>query len=96
MLGLSPAAMTKRLDSLERSGHIRRHHDKDDRRRVVVTLTQSGHRIWEDTIDAQDQVERGVLSALDPAQQDQLADLLRSLVRTAERIDPSPLYPWRS
>jgi DNA-binding MarR family transcriptional regulator len=79
-LGLSPAATTKRLDAMERSGYLRREHDTADRRRVFVTLTDAGRRAWEDNIAAQDRVERRLLAALRPAEQDQLNALLRKLV----------------
>ena len=86
-LGLSPAATTKRLDAMERAGYLRRDHDTGDRRRVFVTLTDAGRQAWEDNIAAQDRIERRLLAALDPAEQDQLIALLRKLVRVTDRND---------
>jgi DNA-binding MarR family transcriptional regulator len=86
-LGLSPAATTKRLDAMERAGYLRRDHDTDDRRRVFVTLTEAGKQAWEDNIAAQDRIERHLLAALDPAEQDQLIALLRKLVLVTEWND---------
>jgi DNA-binding MarR family transcriptional regulator len=37
---LSPAAVTAALDRLERAGYVRRVRDKDDRRRVLVEITE--------------------------------------------------------
>ena len=38
-LGLSPGAITTLVDRLERDGMVRRQHDPDDRRKVVIELT---------------------------------------------------------
>lgn len=40
-LMLSPSATTTLLDRLERSGHVERFHDENDRRRVGLTMTPS-------------------------------------------------------
>ncbi len=82
-LGLSPAAVTKRLTALERAGYVTRSHDTEDRRRVHVTLTPLGKRVWEQTQRAEGDVERALLSALDADELEQLAALLRRLVLAA-------------
>jgi DNA-binding MarR family transcriptional regulator len=82
-LDLSPAAMTKRLDNLAQDGYLRRRHDDADRRRVLITLTEAGLQAWEATISLQVQVERDLVDALRPDQQDQLVSLLRALVLAA-------------
>ena len=43
-LGLSTGAMTNRLDNMERRGLIRRLDDPDDRRGVIIELTDDGKR----------------------------------------------------
>jgi DNA-binding MarR family transcriptional regulator len=83
-LDLSPAAMTKRLDNLEQDGYLRRSHDDADRRRVLITLTEAGLRAWENTISVQERVEREMVEALRPDEQDQLVSLLRTLLLAAE------------
>ena len=87
-LDLSPAAMTKRLDNLEQDGYLRRGHDTADRRRVLVTLTDTGRRAWDKTISVQDRVESQLVEALRPDEQDQLVELLRRLVLAAEASGP--------
>lgn len=42
-LRLSPPATTALLDRLERSGHVARHRDAGDRRRVLLSLTEQGN-----------------------------------------------------
>jgi len=88
-LDLSPAAMTKRLDNLEQDGYLRRRHDTADRRRILVTLSDTGHQAWEKTISVQDRVERELVEALRPQEQDQLVRLLRRLVLAAA-ASPAP------
>jgi DNA-binding MarR family transcriptional regulator len=42
---ISPPAMTKHVDRLERDGLVDRTPSDDDRRRVGLTLTAEGHRV---------------------------------------------------
>lgn len=42
---VSPPAMTKHVDRLERDGLVARTPSDDDRRRVGLTLTPEGHRV---------------------------------------------------
>jgi DNA-binding MarR family transcriptional regulator len=84
-LGLSPAAMTNRLDALERLGYVRRDHDRDDRRRIVVTLTKPGCEIWQRGIGDISRVEEELINELDARNQDTLQALLRKLVVFTEK-----------
>src|SRR2546430_1689536 len=43
---LSSGAMTNRLDRMEQAGLVKRVPDPDDRRGVLVELTEEGHRLW--------------------------------------------------
>lgn len=84
-LRMSPAAMTKRLDALERAGYVRRAMDPHDRRRVVVTLTAEGRQAYEGSIGAQSSSEEELLATLTPTQRGQLASTLRKLVLALEQ-----------
>jgi DNA-binding MarR family transcriptional regulator len=84
-LGLSPAALTNRLDALEREGYVQRHHDRDDRRKVVATLTKPGLRIWQQALGDITQVEVELVNHLGAADQDHLTKLLRTLVHSTEQ-----------
>ena len=83
-LGLSPAAMTNRLDALERMTYVARHHGRDDRRKVVATLTDPGLEIWQQALGDITQVEVDLVNQLPAADQDHLTDLLRILVLSTE------------
>ncbi|WP_238162121.1 MarR family winged helix-turn-helix transcriptional regulator [Micromonospora endolithica] len=79
-LMLTSGGMTGRLDRLERAGLIRRSPDPADRRGLQVTLTDAGRHLVEEAADAGLAVQRDLLDALPPADQERLADLLRTLL----------------
>jgi len=83
-LGLSSGAMTNRLDNLERRGVIRRVDDPDDRRGVIIELTDEGRRLWDAAVGAQAGKEAVVGHALTLDEREQLNDLLRRLMHVFE------------
>lgn len=83
-LGLSSGAMTNRLDNMERRGLLRRLDDPEDRRGVIVELTEEGQKLWEESVSVQAQKESIVASALDDDERRRLNDLLRRLMRAFE------------
>jgi DNA-binding MarR family transcriptional regulator len=84
-MDLSSGAMTNRLDRLEEAGLLRRLPDPDDRRSVVVELTDHGVETIEKTIGVQAQKEALMAAALSPREQKQLNGLLRKLMLELER-----------
>jgi DNA-binding MarR family transcriptional regulator len=80
LANVSPAAMTKRLDSMAAAGHVTRTHEPGDRRRVTVRLTEHGRSAFEASVADQDLHEKQMLSGLTQEQREQLAGLLRLLV----------------
>ncbi|MEU5184531.1 MarR family winged helix-turn-helix transcriptional regulator [Streptomyces longwoodensis] len=84
-LMLTTGGMTGRLDKLERAGLLRRSPDPHDRRGLRVTLTEQGLDLVDRAVGSGLAVEREALSALNAQQADQLADLLRELLRSTER-----------
>jgi DNA-binding MarR family transcriptional regulator len=77
---LSSGAMTNRLDRLEGVGLVRRVPDPDDRRGVLVELTDQGRRLWENAIGAQAEKEALLASALTKRELEQLNALLRRVM----------------
>ena len=82
---LSSGAMTNRLDRLEEAGLVRRVPDPDDRRGVLVELTDAGARAWEQSVSAQAEKESLIAAALSAKEKQQLNALLRRLMREFER-----------
>jgi DNA-binding MarR family transcriptional regulator len=82
--GLSPAAMTKRLDGLESAGYVTRTPDPIDRRRITVQLTAGGRAIWDRTLRDRDVREQELLARLAPSEREQLNELLRRIVHAID------------
>jgi DNA-binding MarR family transcriptional regulator len=82
---LSTGAMTNRLDQLERAGLVQRLRDPDDRRGVLVELTDHGSSIWESALGVQAEKEALLASALSSQEREQLNELLRRLMLEFEK-----------
>ncbi|MEV5965485.1 MarR family transcriptional regulator [Kribbella sp. NPDC051952] len=85
LLSMSPAALTNRLDALERRGYVERSHDRDDRRKVVATLTPAGHEIWERGVGQIQQVEEELIHHLSSDDRIRVEALLRRLLQATEQ-----------
>jgi DNA-binding MarR family transcriptional regulator len=83
-LDLSTGAMTNRLDGLEERGFVVRERASEDRRSVLVRMTDEGARIITDAVHDAGKEETALLSALSDAERRQLNDLLRRLVLSFE------------
>ena len=79
-LELSSGAMTSRLDRLEEAGLVRRLPDPEDRRGVVVELTQEGRDTWDASANVQGRREAFFARTLTKSEQKQLNTLLRKLL----------------
>ncbi len=84
-LHMSPAAITGRLDALERRGFVRRLPSPDDRRKVLVELTAAGRRTWRAAGGEQGAEESRILAALDHDEQAQLSAFLRRMLLVVDR-----------
>ena len=78
-LMLTSSGTTKRLDRLERAGLVERTPDPDDRRGVIITLTEAGHELIDRVTEAHMANEARLLEGLSPTERDRLAALLRKL-----------------
>lgn len=91
-LGLTSGTISVRLSRLAGKGLVIREPSPDDGRGAVVTLTALGLDMFEQVAPAHLANEDRLLSALTPAEQTQLADLLRRLLLSFEHPrTPSPL-----
>lgn len=77
---LSSGAMTNRLDQLEKAGLVRRLPDPDDRRALVVELTDKGRKLWMKAVDTQAAREAALTAVLDKRELAQLNNLLRKVL----------------
>ena len=81
---LSSAGITSRLDRLERRGLVARLPDPDDRRGVIVELTDRGLALVDDAVAAKGESDRQLLGRLEAKDVRALEDLLRKLLGVLE------------
>ena len=77
---VTSGTMTNRIDRLAARGLVRRHPDPQDKRGVLVELTNAGLRSVDAAMADLLERERGLLGALPAGQQRDLAGLLRVLL----------------
>ena len=77
---VTSGTMTNRIDRLEARGLVERAPSPDDRRGVLVRLTEAGRSRVDAAFSDLLAVEHQVLKALDPADERAMANLLRRLV----------------
>ena len=83
-LMLSSAGITSRLDRLERRGYVKRKPDPDDRRGVLVELTDAGRKVLDQAVSANTGREKALLASLTRQEQKALAGLLKKLLSGLE------------
>jgi DNA-binding MarR family transcriptional regulator len=83
-LMLSSAGITSRLDRLEKRGLVVRLPDPDDRRGVIIELTDRGRELVDAAVDANASSEHQLLSGLEPDERATLEALLRKVLAQVE------------
>jgi DNA-binding MarR family transcriptional regulator len=76
---VTSGTMTNRIDRLESRGLVQRHRSPDDRRGVLVQLTEEGLARVDAAMSDLLDIEAKVLTALSPTERPQLAALLRTV-----------------
>jgi DNA-binding MarR family transcriptional regulator len=77
---VTSGTMTNRIDRLAAAGLVSRHRDPQDKRGVLVALTDRGKNAADAALAGLLTRERELLTGLDPGQQAELAGLLRLLL----------------
>ena len=75
----SSGNMTTVIDNLERDGLVERQRDPNDRRQVIVSLTQKGRALIERIFPPHVRSVVETFSALDPDEQETLGNLCKKL-----------------
>ena len=86
-LMLSSAGVTSRIDRLERRGFVRRLADPDDRRGLIIELTDEGRDVVDQAVAVVTISDRQLLERLDPPELEQLEGLLRKVLGGLELPD---------
>jgi DNA-binding MarR family transcriptional regulator len=84
-LGLTSGTVSVRVDRLVTQGIVVREGDPDDRRIQLVRLTDEGLRLFDEIAPVHLANEDRLLSALNPAERHQLAELLQRLLLSFEQ-----------
>jgi DNA-binding MarR family transcriptional regulator len=82
-LGIVPRSATGTVEALEAAGFVVRRPDDDDRRSVLVLLTDDAHAALAGIDRARAEAAAEVFGALDPAEQ-------RTLVALLDRVEDRP------
>ena len=77
---LSSAGVTSRIDRLERRGLVRRLDDPNDRRGVLIELTDAGLDAVDAAVAAISVSDRQLMERLEPQELTQLEVILRKLL----------------
>jgi DNA-binding MarR family transcriptional regulator len=83
-LMLSSAGITSRLDRLEQRGLVRRSRHPNDRRGILVELTDEGRALLDQAVRASSDAEGELVSGLDPEELRTLVSLLRKMLSRFE------------
>ena len=81
---LSPGTMTNRIDQLEKAGLVERIANPEDRRSVIIALTEEGLRRVDEAATAQVANQHRVVSELSPEERAALDGLLRKYLAAFE------------
>ncbi|MFS2281761.1 MarR family transcriptional regulator [Microbacterium sp. OR21] len=84
-LGISAASTTKLLDRLERAGHIVRRAHPDDRRSLVIDVTDDSRRAARATVGREHARRFDVVASLTAEQRRIVTDFFDEMAATAER-----------
>jgi DNA-binding MarR family transcriptional regulator len=78
-LHLDPTNLVAILNELEQRGYAKRRRDPEDRRRHLVEISKKGLAVIEKVSEVMDGVEADLLEGFEPAEREQLEDLLTSI-----------------
>lgn len=80
--GVSRAAVSGVLKTLERDGLVDRNREQDDRRLVTVRVTEDGEALLRETYEAQNRREQQHFASLAPEQVETFRSLMQQLLAT--------------
>ena len=78
-LHLDPTNLVAILNELEEKGYATRRRDPQDRRRHLVEVSKKGIAVIDKVSEVMDGVEAELMEGLEPAEREQLSDLLTSV-----------------
>src|ERR1022692_4675180 len=86
--GVTRATITGLVDTLERDGLVRREHDSDDRRMMLVHLTQKGHAALREILPGHFKRMAALMAPLSEHERKTLVRLLDKVAGQASAMGP--------
>ena len=77
---VSSGTMTNRLDQLEKAGLVARTHNPEDRRSVIIALTEKGRVVVDEAVTAHVANQHRLVESLSSEERKQLDGLLRTFL----------------
>ncbi|GAA2152802.1 MarR family transcriptional regulator [Kitasatospora kazusensis] len=90
-LGLTPAAMTHRIDRMVTEGLVTRERDENNRVRVIIELTEDGRDKWLESMRMAAVFEEELLQDITAEERPALSNLLGRMLHRIERTQPDAL-----
>ncbi|MBV2153783.1 MarR family winged helix-turn-helix transcriptional regulator [Kitasatospora sp. SUK 42] len=90
-LGLTPAAMTHRIDRMVAEDLVTRERDESNRVRVIIELTENGRDKWLESMRMAAVFEEELLQDLAGEERSALSGLLARMLRRIEESQPDAL-----
>ncbi|MDW6060884.1 MarR family transcriptional regulator [Streptomyces sp. FXJ1.4098] len=87
-LGLTPAAMTHRIDRMASDGLVTRERDEANRVRVIVELTAEGREKWLEAMRMASVFEEDLLQDLSSEERAAFGEMLMRVLRRVEETQP--------
>ncbi|TWE16841.1 MarR family winged helix-turn-helix transcriptional regulator [Kitasatospora atroaurantiaca] len=87
-LGLTPAAMTHRIDRMVAEDLVTRDRDEANRVRVIIELTENGRNKWLASMRMAAVFEEELLQDITAAERPALSDMLSRMLRRIEETQP--------
>jgi DNA-binding MarR family transcriptional regulator len=85
LLGVTPRSVTKLVDSLEREGLVLRQPHPEDRRALLLRLTDQGAMVCKESCLANAEATAGLYAELTPTDRSDFARVLQRLLETLQR-----------
>lgn len=83
IMRVQPGSISELLTKMERAGFVEREKDENDKRRIIVKITDKGKEHLAEFQNEEEQQD--LFAALDEAQKEQLKGLLRTLLKSWNR-----------
>ena len=86
-VGMDRSSLSRMVDSLEEKGFVRRNNDPEDRRKVLVSLTEKGERCYESLNKISEEMAAEILGMGEEQDFRDFEKSLETMLRVLRKID---------